>query len=204
MTETKTIAKGSFWIMLSSICTKIISFIYSILIARYVLADDIGAFNLVLSILGILFIFTDLGLVYSLNRYVPYLYGRNEFGKLRNLVKLCYGGGGILTFIFTVGVFLLSDVIAQLFEQPTIAPLLKIMSMWLLMREIDNINRGILVGRKKIMESQILIAIQDLLKVIVTFALFYIIGFNVNALIVGLLISFLLTLPLVHTWLIMK
>jgi len=196
MTQASTIAKGSLWILSSTIATKLISFIYTIIIARLLFAEEIGSFYLVLSVLGILYIFTDLGLMYSLARYVPYLYGRKEFGKLRNLVKLSYVGGGTLTFIFSVIVFGVSGHISQFLGQPTIAPILQIMSIWLLLREIDNVNRGILKGRKRMKETQGIGVIQNFVKLAITIIAFYIIGFNAEALSVGFLLSFLLVLPL--------
>jgi len=196
MTQVTTIAKGSFWTLFSSIATKFISFIYSIIIVRLLIPDEIGVFYLVLSVLGILYIFTDLGVIYSLRRYVPYLYGKEEFAKLRNLVRLSYIGGGILTFVFSVIIFLLSGTISQIIGEPTIAPILQIMSVWLLLREIDNISKGILEGRKRMLESRGLDTVQNFLKLILTMIAFYIIGFDAEALSVGFLLSFLLVLPL--------
>jgi O-antigen/teichoic acid export membrane protein len=196
MSEEKTIAKGSFWILSTSMVSKLISFLYTIIIARMLATEEIGTFYLVLSVLGILYIFTDLGIIFSLNRYVPYLYGRREFGKLRNLVKLSYLGGGALTFLFSILVFIFSGSIACLVSQPTIAPILQIMSVWLFLREIDNVSRGTLTGRKKMKEAQVVTLVQNFIKLVLTIIAFYIIGFNAEALSIGFLLSFLLVLPL--------
>ena len=196
MTQASTIARGSFWTLSSNITTKLISFIYTIIIARLLLVEEIGIFYLVLSVLGILYVFTDLGIMYSLSRYVPYLYGKKEFGKLKNLVKLSYLGGGILTFIFSVLVFIFSDYISQLIGQPVIAPILKMMSIWLFIKEIDDVNRGILKGRKRMKEAQGIGIIQSFVKLTITIIAFYMIGFNAEALSIGYLLSFLLVLPL--------
>jgi len=195
MTTGATIAKGSFWILSSAIMTKLISFIYTIIIARLLLPDEIGSFYLALSIIGILYIFTDLGLIYSLSRYVPYLYGREEFGKLRKLVKLCYLGGGALTFIFSVIVFLLSGFMAQMVGQPAVAPLLQILSVWLLVKEMDEVSRGILNGRKRMRETQGLDVVQNFVKLVLTVIAFYVLGFNAAALSAGFLLSFMVIVP---------
>jgi len=196
MIQAKTVAKGSFWALFSNMADKLLSFIYTIIIARLLIADEVGVFYFVLSVVGVLYIFTDLGLVYALNRYVPYLYGRKEFGKLRSLIGLSYFGGGFLTIIFTVAVFLLSETIAALLNQPSAAPILQMMSIWLILKEIDNSSRGILRGRKKMMESEIILPIQDFMKIILTLIALYVVGFNAEALSIGFLISFALVLPL--------
>jgi O-antigen/teichoic acid export membrane protein len=196
MDEKKTIVKASFWSFSSSILTKLLSFVYTIIIARLVAQDDIGAFYLVLSVLGILYIFTDLGLAYSLNRYIPYLHSRQEFAKLRNLIKLSYLGGGFLTLIFSIATFFLAGNISTAIGQPNIKPILEIMAIWLLVKEIDDVNRGILSGRKRILESQVLDVVQNFAKIILTGIAFYMIGFNAEALSWGYLISFMLILPI--------
>ncbi len=196
MSEEKTIAKGSFWVLFSSLMTKLISFIYTIIIVRLVVAEQVGAFYLALSILGILYIFTDLGMIHSLVRYVPYLYGKGEFGRLGRLVKLSYLGGGTLTFVFSIFVFILSEQISQLVGQPEIAPILQMMSIWLLIKEIDDINRGILAGRKRMRESQTMDIIQNSAKLVITLAAFYALGFNAESLSIGYTLSFLLLLPI--------
>ncbi|MFA5049548.1 MAG: flippase [Candidatus Micrarchaeia archaeon] len=200
MKQTNLIAKTSIWAFSSQILTKFISFLYLIILARLLTPEQIGAFYLVLAILGILYIFTDLGLIYSLGRYVPYLYGRKEFAKLKNLVKLSYLGGGVLTLIFTIVVFLLAGNIADFLNEEKITPVLQLMAIWILIKEIDDVSRGILSGRKKIFECQIMDVIQNGVKIIITLIAFYLIGFNETALSIGFLISFILILPIGVYW----
>lgn len=196
MTEAKTVAKGSFWTLFFTMISKFLSFIYTVILARFIAPDDVGAFYLVLSVLGILYIFTDLGIIYSLNRYVPYLYGRKEIGRLRSLIKLTYVGGGILTLVFSVAVFFLAGFIAEFVGQPTIAPILQVLCIWLFIKEIEDVNLGVLSGRKKMMESQGLDALKVFIKLVLTIGAFYIIGFNMEALEAGFLIPFIFVVPL--------
>ncbi len=200
MKQNSLIAKTSFWAFTSQILTKFISFLYLVIIARLLTPEQVGAFYLVLAVLGIFYIFTDLGLIYSLGRYVPYLYGRKEFAKLKNLVKLSYFGGGVLTFIFTIAVFLLAGNIAEFLNESAIKPILELMSIWILIKEIDDVSRGILSGRKKIFECQIIDVIQNGAKLIITLIAFYLIGFNEISLSFGFLISFILILPIGAYW----
>jgi len=195
MKEATTIAKGSSWTLLSNLLTKLISFIYYIILAKFLITEEIGIFFLVLSTLGILYMFTDLGMIYSLSRYVPYLYGKNEFGKLKKLIRLSYFGGGTLTFLFSVVVFLLSNHISEFIGKPAVAPIMQLMSIWLLLKEIDGINRGILTGRKKMLESKGLETAQIFMKLVLTIVAFYMVGFNAEALSIGFLLSFLFVLP---------
>jgi O-antigen/teichoic acid export membrane protein len=69
-------------------------------------------------------------------------------------------------------------------------------SIWLFIKEIDDINRGVLAGRKKIKESQTLDFIQNFVKLIITLIAFYVVGFNSQALSIAFVVSFLLIIPL--------
>lgn len=197
MREGKTIVKGSFWIMISNLLIKFIGFLYTVIIARLLVPEEVGIFYLALSVLGILYIFTDLGLLASLGRYVPYFYGRKEIGKLRELIKLSYFGGGIFTLLFSAIVFLLSGSIANFIGEPTIEPILQMLAIWLFLKEIYDVNKGILNGRKKLKESRVIVdGAQNFVKLIVTLLALYVIGFNAGALSIALLISFVITIPL--------
>jgi O-antigen/teichoic acid export membrane protein len=76
MDEQKTVAKGAFWALLSQFAVKFIAFIYLIVIARFLPPETIGLFYLALSVFGILYVFTDLGIIPALNRYVPFFYAK--------------------------------------------------------------------------------------------------------------------------------
>jgi O-antigen/teichoic acid export membrane protein len=127
---------------------------------------------------------------------VPYLIGRNEYGKLRNLVKLGYFGGGALTFVFAVILFFASPFIADFVKQPMITPILQMMSIWLVIKEIDDVSRGTLTGLKKIREARSLEVLQNFAKLAITLIAIYMIGATIDALTWGFLLSFVIILPI--------
>src|SRR3989344_8582033 len=188
MDEQKTVAKGAFWALLSQFAVKFIAFIYIVVIAHFLPPETIGLFYLALSILGILYVFTDLGVIYALNRYVPFFYAKKQFENLRKLVRFSYIGGGGVTSIFSFVVFLLADGISQFFSQPDLSPVLRFLAFWLFLQEIFDVSRGILNGRKRIRESQFLEIIVNTLRLLLTFVAFYWIGFNIFALVLPYLV----------------
>lgn len=196
MKERATIVKGSFWVFLFGFLTKIMGFIYTVIVARLVSPEEIGAFYLALSILSILYIFTDFGLLSALCRYIPYLYNHGEVKKLNTLIRMSYLWGGGSAFVFSALIFLFSESIATFVGEPAVLPILKILSIWLFIKEIDDINRGILEGRKKLKESRGTEVVQNIIKIVLTVLILNIIGFKADALSIAFLLSFLLTLPL--------
>lgn len=196
MESEKLILKSSFWSFLGQFSLKLFSFIYTILLARFFTSEDVGTFYLALSVASMLFIFTDLGLDYVVSRYVPYLLGKSEHRKLDLLLKLTYFGGGFLTIIFSLLVFIFSGFIAALLNSPQIDIPLKILSFYLFVNELLAINNGILRGTKKIQQVNILASLQGFVKLILLLPLAILFGFDSFSISLGFVASFAITIPL--------
>lgn len=195
MSSSSMIVKSSVWSFAGQLATKFFSFIYTILIARMLLPEELGAFYLALSIISVLFIFTDLGIDYSLARYVPYLYGKKKFGKLKDLIKLGYFGGAFSTIIFASLVFLLAQGISTFVNAPQIAPAIRILSAYLFFDELFIVAKGILRGRKKIRDISFLDALQSIAKLLLTIPLILLMGGTAQVLALGFLFSFMFIVP---------
>ncbi len=189
--ETATLAKGTLWTFLAQAAIKLTSFVYLIVVARFFSPEDIGIFYFVMGLIGIVGIFADLGLLQSLPRYVPYLYGRGEFGKLRAFVKFLFVFGGILSLSFSVLLFLIAAPLSAALGKPEIRPCLEILSFLLLFNELIGLTSGLLIGRKLIKQTQLVSTLQGVVKLIFTIALAFYLGFNVFSLSYGFLISYI-------------
>ncbi len=200
MSAKSLIAKSSLWSFGGQVFAKLFSFIYTVIIARLLFPEDIGAFYLALSVINITFIFTDLGIDYSLTRYVPYLFGKKELGKLKFLTKLSYFGGGLLTLVCSSAVFFFSDGIASLVNSPAISPPIRILAIYLFVNEIYIVTSGILRGRKMIKETAVITSFQSFAKLLFTILLIYYFGAGPDALAAGFLVSFAVALPLGIRW----
>ncbi len=200
MSSNTVIAKGSAWSFTGQAASKFFSFVYTVIIAHILIPDEIGSFYLALSIVNIIFIFTDFGIYHSMVRYIPFLYGKKEFGKLHYLTRLGYFGGGSLTLLFSLAVFLFSSNIADLVNAQEITPALQVLSVFLLFKEIFFISKGILRGRKRIRDYHLLEMMQNLFKMALAIPVIYLIGFTSFSLSVGFLLSFAVVLPLGLYW----
>lgn len=195
MSESKNLATGSLWYFSIGLLIKSSGFIYTVILARFVAQDDVGAFAACLSILGLLAIFGDMGFLNSFGRYVPYLHGSKKFGKLRELVKMSYFGGGTIALIFSILVFVFAGNIAAYSGKSTIETPLKILAIFLLLREVQELNKLVMAGRKKMKEYQGLELLQTILKLIITGILVFKFGGSVNILSIAFIMSFLLVIP---------
>lgn len=118
----KLIIKSSFFVFLGVIFSKILTYIYRVIIARHFNPDIYGLFSLTV-IVGLWFVsFSSLGLYEGLQRFIPLYRGGKELDKLnyisRFVIKILFISGiisGILLFLssnfISINIFHNNDLI---------------------------------------------------------------------------------------------
>ncbi len=187
--HSKTVARGSFWSLAGGVFFKLVSFFYAILVARAAAQDDVGLFNLTLSIVTIAMVFSDLGLISSLQRFVPYYEGRGEKGKIRSLLRSAYWivlAGGVL---FTAALWLASDTLGSVYQSPRLPDAVRLFSTFIIIGGIFRLHYTYMQGRTDIRSMQAVQNMQNLLKLLLTAVLFYFFGPTVPAMVAGFVLS---------------
>ena len=174
--EERTIAKGTFWNLAGSVILKLVSFVYAVILARSFSVDDIGVFYLALSIMYVLSIFSDLGMNGAFSRYVPFYMGRGEKQKTYTLLRASYLFSGSLSLFFGIILFLGSGHLAQFFKTPVLGDVMRAMAIFSLLNTIFTLNTAFLGGLKRVKENAVLNNAQNVLKLALTVALYYIAG----------------------------
>jgi O-antigen/teichoic acid export membrane protein len=170
--EHKTIVKGTIWGLIGSSATKLILFIYWIIVARVLSQDDIGTFSVALSIATIATVFSDLGFSNAFGRYVPYFLGKKENDKVYWLLGSGYLIGGTVSLIFAAVLFFSSAFISAVFKNPLLEKPLQFFAFYIVINTFFTLNNMFLQGKKMIKESNIITAIQNVLKLVITLILF--------------------------------
>ena len=80
----------SIFILIVILISKIFSYIYKIIIARYFGADIYGLYNLSLVIIGLFAAISGLGLSEGTLRYISLYRGKNEKEKIRYVYKIAF------------------------------------------------------------------------------------------------------------------
>jgi O-antigen/teichoic acid export membrane protein len=190
----KEVAKGSFWSLIGNISQHVISFLYVILIARAVSQDDLGLFYLSLSVVTLVSVFKNLGLINSLTRYVPYFEGRNEIGKIRALLKTSYLVVTIASLLLMGILWWASDLIGEIYQNPHLPEVIRMLSALLILNGLFRVNIEYLRGRSDIKAMQFNSNIQNFLKLLFTFGFFYFYGASVFTLSGAYLLSVLVAI----------
>jgi O-antigen/teichoic acid export membrane protein len=189
----KEIAKGSLWTLGGNAFYKIISFLYVILIARMASESEVGLFYLSLAIMQGIGVVAHLGIPSSLQRFVPFFEARGEFGKIRQILKLCYSVILVSAAVFFIAIWLSSDFIASLYNSAPLAEALRYFSVYVLLFGISVLQITYLQGRADMRGMQFVSNLQNILKLILTLALFFVIGPLAISMILGLLGALLLS-----------
>src|SRR5512143_2678735 len=187
--HSKAVARGSFWSLAGGVFFKLVSFFYAILIARAAAQDDVGLFNLTLSIVTVAMVFSDLGLISSLQRFVPYYEGKGEKGKIRSLLRSSYGvvlAGGAL---FTAILWLAAEPLGAMYQSPRLPDAVRLFSSFVIIGGIFRLHYTYMQGRTDIRSMQAVQNTQNLLKLVLTALLIYAFGPSVPVLVAGFVLS---------------
>jgi O-antigen/teichoic acid export membrane protein len=192
--HSREVVKGSLWTMAGSITFNLFSFFYVILVARSVSPDELGLFYLAFGMISVGSVINSLGLSSSLVRYVPFFDGRGEGGKVRSLLKYSYATSAVLSMVLIAAVWLSADVISSLYQNPQLAPALRLLSVFLFLSNLLNLNLAYLRGKADMRSMQIIQNIQNGLKLALTGGIFFLFGASVATLAAAYLLSFLIAM----------
>ena len=188
--HTKEVARGSFWSFAGNMLFKLVSFFYTILVARAASQDDIGLFNLSLGIIGIVMVFSDLGIPSSLQRFIPFYDGRGEKGKIRGLFGSTYAIVVASSALSMAIVWLFSGALGSLYHNPRLPDSLMMILAYILVGNLFKMHTIFLQGRMDIRSMQLIQNVQNFLKLVLSAALFYAYGASVLTMTAGYVISF--------------
>jgi O-antigen/teichoic acid export membrane protein len=126
----KLIAKSSFFVLLGILFSKILTYFYRILIARYYGPEVYGIFAVSVMILLWFNSFASLGLVEGVLRFVSFYRGKNEIKKVRYIFRLSAITLLVSTILSSIILFSVSEFISlNIFHDANLVPFLKFFSI---------------------------------------------------------------------------
>jgi O-antigen/teichoic acid export membrane protein len=191
--ERVAVVKGTFWGLTGSMFLKVISFIYTILIARMFTQEDIGTFGLALSIIYLTSIFSDLGLNSAFGRYIPYYLGKGQKQNINILLKTSYIWSGTLSILLSFLLFFSASIITGFYNIPALLSTMQFMAFFLLVNTFFSLNTQFLTGLKKIKQVAFIQNVQNLIKLIITVVLFFLLGAKAYVLAAAFTVSYFFT-----------
>jgi O-antigen/teichoic acid export membrane protein len=124
-----------------------ISFVITVLIGRYLGADDLGLYRLVSTIYGIAMLFAAIGIPAAIIKYVAEF--KDDRAKSDALVSSGIITSIVLGIIFSVLFYFSSWIFAEIFEMPELTGLIKILSPVFPFALVGGVLLGLLNGLRE-------------------------------------------------------
>ena len=191
----KLLVKSSILVLIGLLFSKIFTYFYRIIVARYFGIEVYGLFSLALMILGWFVAFSTLGLSEGILRYIAVYRGKRELEKIKHIFHFSL----IILFFSTIfsGIilFLASEFISlKLFHNSNLIIFLKIFSVLIPLSVFSNIFLYIIKAYEQIgWYSFILNIFQNAVKLF-ALGLFIFLGFKSNSIIYSYFVAIVLTL----------
>src|SRR3989344_2123964 len=145
------LAKSSFLVLITVLSSKILTYLYKIIIARNYGAETYGVFILSLMIVGWLSIFAKMGFGDGLVRFIPLYRAKSENEKVLYLIRKSLLITGTLSILAGVLLFLTSNFIAiELFKNKELIIFLKIFSIAIPLAVLSSVYISILRAYEEI------------------------------------------------------
>ncbi len=190
--ETSALASGTLWQNIGQIAVKLVSFIYTILIARLVAPDEVGLFYFALGLIGVISIFADFGLSQTVQRYVPFYLGKKDKMSAARVLVLSIVLSTLMVAIVALITYAGTPLLGQIFGNPQLGPLMLLFAVYLCVNQTFNIASSTLTALKIMKERSLGSNLQNVLKVLLTIALIMVMGPTARALTIAFILSFII------------
>jgi len=151
----KDFIRGGGAVFLTLSASYVLAFIYKLIIARGLGPDNLGMFEMMITILGLISVIGGLGLGEGLKRFIPYYkLKNNEYltGFLRTVMLIQL----VTSFAASLLVILLADKITAFFGFPYIfTTLLYIIAFAVPLKKFSSIFKNVLLGHKKVLLAKL-------------------------------------------------
>jgi len=194
--SSKQLIKGASIVMIGLFLGKLISYIYTILIAR-IGSEVFGLYSLGISITSFLIVISLFGLNSGIVRYISYYRTKGDEPRIRGIIRSSLKIAIPLSIFFFFILFIFSSFISnKIFHNSDLTFVLKILAITIPIIVITEIFLSIFTAFKKIEYKVCIVEVfEKLIRIITAFILIYI-GFTLKAAIFSYVISIIISLIL--------
>ncbi|UCG70959.1 MAG: flippase [Thermoplasmata archaeon] len=183
--------KGSTWVFISRLVDGIVALLFSILLARMLGVDHYGFIGVTMGVVGLIGIFTHLGIPHATTKYVSESLAKKDKAQLKGFIYASLLLELIVGALLALVLFFSSDLLAEeVFHKPELGLFLRIASPIIFLGAISNTFMSTLVGYHN-MRGFALINISNFLVRLVLAVLLVLLGFGVAGALLGFVFGWL-------------
>lgn len=161
-------------------------FILTIILGRYLGAEDLGLYRMSSTIYGFVILIAALGIPSAIIKYVAE--SKQDQEKINSLVSSCILTSFIIGIVISIIFYLCAGCISKLFNMPNLYTLLIILSIIFPFALVSNVLLGFLNGLRYMKQYAIATVFQGLFTFVVSFLLIYL-GYGVQGVIISMILS---------------
>ena len=186
MSESKKFAFDVGITFIASIVSMLFGFLITVLLGRYLGADDLGLYRMVSTLQIIAMLFAAVGIPAAVIKYVAE--DKEDRKKINSIVSSGVITSLLLGIIFSVLFYVSSGIFEELFKMQGLSSLLKILSPVFPFTLVGGVLLGFLNGLREMKKYGSATIIQSVLMIIVSVLLIYL-GFGVAGVIIGVVLA---------------
>ncbi len=166
----QTILKNSLFNFLSTLIGKFGGLIFTLIIARLLLPELFGLYNLVLSIILIAIIFTDFGINGTALRYISEAIGKNKKDQARSYFKYLFKLKGVITLIVILILILIAKPLSfSFFNKPEIYWPLIVATIYIFASSTKDLFLNLFYALKDMKKISIVEAVSQITKILLAY-----------------------------------
>jgi len=128
----------------------VITFFFKLSAARYFGPSDYGYYEMISTLLGIVFVFANLGIARSISRYLPIYKAKKKWNVLSGFVRFAFFAPIIFSFVSSILVFIYAGSISNFFNFGNeFTVFIRIICFFIPIRTANGTTAKILVANKK-------------------------------------------------------
>ena len=125
----KTLAMGAFFVLAGLIASKLLWYLYRVIIARYLGPEEYGLFSLGFSIFMTAMLFSKVGIPTGVTRFISKYIGKDSESKIRGTIFSALEITLPLSLLVAVSLFYSAPFIADLIGEPELTPVIYIFAV---------------------------------------------------------------------------
>jgi len=184
------LAKGTFWLLIGTIASRVFSLVSTIVIARILGKEDFGAYGMVQSTLGMFGLFAGFAMGSTMTKYLAEFRTKNpqRAGRILSLTKtLAVLSSGLISVIL---IFVSPWLAESTLKRPDLSPILITGTVFLFVSTLNNVQVGALAGFEAFKETARINFFQGIATPLVAIPLVYLYGLQ-GAIVALIIISIL-------------
>jgi O-antigen/teichoic acid export membrane protein len=147
----KFFVKSSFILFIGTLLSKVVTYLYRVILAKNFGQEDYGLFSLAVIVINLCIAVLSLGLQSGLVRYIPLYLGKKENEKIKSIVRFCLNLTLITSFIGAGLLFFFSDTIAvTFFHNSELTMFLKLFAVFIPIILFSGLFHCILLAYEKV------------------------------------------------------